>query len=112
MVIFSGKDEGSGYSHGVAVIVSKETSRALLGYSPISDRVLKVRFQGKPHNISIIHVMRLQAMQGMKKWKNFIIHYKKTIDSIPNRDVKLISGDINAKVGKQIRNSECNGKFG
>ena len=37
---------------------------------------------------------------------------QETIDSIPNRDVKIISGDFNAKVGKQIRNSECNGKFG
>ena len=37
---------------------------------------------------------------------------QETIDSIPNRDVNIISGDFNAKVRKQIRNSECNGKFG
>ena len=38
---------------------------------------------------------------------------QETIDNIPNRDIKIISGDFfNAKVGKQYRNSECNGKFG
>ena len=37
---------------------------------------------------------------------------QETIDSIPNRDIKIISGDFNAKVGKQYRSSESNGKFG
>ena len=112
LVIFSGKDEGSGYSHGVAVIVSKETSRALLGYSPISDRVLKVRFQGKPHNISIIQCYAPTGNASDEEMEEFYNTLQETIDSIPNRDVKIISGDFNAKVGKQIRNSECNGKFG
>ena len=103
---------GSGYSHGVAVIVSKETSRALLGYSPISDRVLKVRFQGKPHNISIIQCYAPTGNASDEEMEEFYNTLQETIDSIPNRDVKIISGDFNAKVGKQIRNSECNGKFG
>ena len=37
---------------------------------------------------------------------------QETIDSIPNRDIKTISGDSNSKAGKQIRYSECNEKFG
>ena len=43
LVLFAGKDEGRVYSHGVAIILSNETSKALLGYSPISDRLLKIR---------------------------------------------------------------------
>ena len=54
LVIFSRKDEGSGYSQGVSVIASKESRRALLSNSPTSDRELKVRFQGIPCDISII----------------------------------------------------------
>ena len=52
MLIFFGK-EGN-YSHGVAVILDKESSRALMAHSPISDRILKVRIHAKPHNISIV----------------------------------------------------------
>ena len=47
-VIFAGKDEGEGYSHGIATILSKEVSASLLGYNLISERLLKLRFQGKP----------------------------------------------------------------
>ena len=50
-VLFSGKD--SGYSHGVVVILSRQIADALIGYSPISDRLLKLRLHAKPYNISI-----------------------------------------------------------
>ena len=95
-----------------AVIVSKEPRRALLGYSPISDRVLKVRFQGKPHNISFIQCYAPTSNTKDEEMEEFYKTLQETIDSIPNRDIKIISGDFNAKVGKQYRNSECNGKFG
>ena len=101
LVMFSGKDEGSGYSQGVAVIVSKEPRRALLGYSPISDRVLKVRFQGKPQNISFIQCYAPKSNAKDEEMEEFYDTLQETIDSIPNRDIKIISGDFNAKVGKQ-----------
>ena len=45
----------------------------------------------------------------MEKFYNSL---KNTLDSVPNRDVKIIMGDFNAKVGK-LKNSKPNcGKFG
>jgi len=54
LIPFTGKDEGDGYSHGVATILSKEASTSLLGYSPIADRLLKLRIQRKPYDKNII----------------------------------------------------------
>ena len=42
IVLFSGNEEGE-YSHGVAVILEKEISKSLIGYSPISDRIIELR---------------------------------------------------------------------
>ena len=50
-VIYSGKDKGHGYSNGVTVILSKESAKSLIGYNPISDRILKVRIRAKPYSI-------------------------------------------------------------
>ena len=52
LVIYSGKS--SGYSQGVAVILAKEIKDALIGYTPVSDRIIKVRLQGRPQNLGII----------------------------------------------------------
>ena len=38
LAIYSGKEDN--YSHGVAVILGKEASNSLIGYSPIADRIL------------------------------------------------------------------------
>ena len=84
LVKFSGKDEGSGYSQGVAVILSKESRRALLGYSPISDRVLKDRFQGKPHNISFIQCYAPTSNAKDEEMEELYNTLQETIDRIPN----------------------------
>ena len=40
--------------NGVAIIVNKRVWNAVLGYSLKNDRMISVRFQGKPFNIMVI----------------------------------------------------------
>ena len=42
--------------HGVAIIVNKRVQNAVLGCSLKNDRMISVRSQGKPLNITIIQV--------------------------------------------------------
>ena len=41
---------------GVANIVNKRVWNAVLGFNLKNDRMISVRFQGKPFNITVIHV--------------------------------------------------------
>jgi len=41
---------------GVAVLIHRKIAGALVGYQPISDRVLVVRLNAKPRNITLIQV--------------------------------------------------------
>ncbi|XP_042885955.1 craniofacial development protein 2-like [Penaeus japonicus] len=109
-VIFSGKEDG--YSHGVAVILGKEASKALIGYSPISDRILKLRIQAKPHNITIVQCYAPTSTANEDEINSFYDSLQETIDSIPNRDLQVIMGDMNAKVGKNPTPNKTCGRFG
>ena len=42
--------------NGIALIVKKRVWNAVLGYNLINDRMISVRFQGKPFNIMVIQV--------------------------------------------------------
>ena len=42
--------------NGVAIMVNKGVQNALLGCDPKNDRMISVRFQGKPFNIMVIQV--------------------------------------------------------
>ena len=112
LIIFTGKDGGDSYSHGVAAILCKETNTSLLEYSPISDRLLKLRLQVKPYNIRIIQCYAPTSAASDEEMEQLYNSLQDKMDSVPNRDVKIIMGDCNAKVGK-LRNSKpiC-GKFG
>ena len=108
-VLFPGSEEG--YSHGAAVILTRETSNALIGYSPISDRIINVRIQAKPHNITFIQCYAPTSLASDKEIDSFHNSLQETMDSIPNRDIKVVMGDFNAKVGQGSTNVAC-GKFG
>ena len=41
---------------GVAITVNRRVLNAVLGCNPKNDRMISVRFQGKPFNITIIQV--------------------------------------------------------
>ena len=45
--------------NGVAMIVNKKVQNAVLGCSLKNDRMISVRFQGKPFNITVIQVYAL-----------------------------------------------------
>ena len=42
--------------NGVALIVNRRVQNAVLGCNPKNDRMISVRFQGKPFNITVIQV--------------------------------------------------------
>ena len=108
-VQLSGSEEG--YSYGVAVILTRETSDALIGYSPISDRIIKVRIQDKPHNITFIQCYAPTSLVSDEEIDSFYNSLQETMESIPNRDIKVVMGDFNAKVGQGSTNVAC-GKLG
>ena len=47
--------------NGVAIIVNKRVRNAVLGCSLKNDRMISVRFQGKPLNITVIQVYALMS---------------------------------------------------
>ena len=53
--------------HGVAIMVNKRVRNAVLGCNLKNDRMISVRFQGKPFNITVIQVYALTHM--LKKLK-------------------------------------------
>ena len=63
---------------GVAIIVNKKVRNAVIGCSLKNDRMISVRFQGKPFNITVIQVYaptsklkKLKLNGSMKTYKTF-----------------------------------------
>jgi len=53
-LIISGHDRKKQY--GVGMLLDKERSKTLLGYNPISERILTVKLAGKPYSVTLIQI--------------------------------------------------------
>ena len=62
--------------NGVAIMVNKRVQNAVLGYSLKNDRMISVRFQGKPFNITVIKVYAPTSNAEELKLNGFMKIYK------------------------------------
>ena len=86
--------------NGVAIIVNKRVQNAVLGSNFKNDRMISVRLQGKPFNITVSKSMPQPVT--LKKLKlNGFMNLQDLLELTPPKDVFFIIGDWNAKVGSQ-----------
>ena len=97
--------------NGVAIIVNKRVQNAVLGCNLKNDRMISVRFQGKPFNITVIQVYAptSNAEEAEVEW--FYEDLQDLLELTPKKVVLFIIGDWNAKVGSQ-ETPGVTGKFG
>ena len=95
--------------NGVAIMVNKRISNAVLGCNLKNDRMISVRFQGKPFNIMVIQVYALTS--NAEEAERFYEDLQDLLELTPPEDVFFIIRDWNAKVGSQ-ETPGVTGKFG
>ena len=87
--------------NGVAIMVNKRFQNAVLGCSLRNDRMISLRFQGKPFNITVIqfYTPTNNAEEAEVEW--FYEDLQNLLELTPIKDVLFIIGDCIAKVGYQ-----------
>ena len=85
--------------NGVAIMVNKKVQNAVLGYNLKNDRMISVRFQGKPFKITVIQVYA--PTSTAEEAERFYEGLQNLLKLTPKIDVLFITGDWNAKVGSQ-----------
>ncbi len=96
-VIWSG--EGKDHMRGVGFLLSKRAKDALLGYNPVNSRIIVARFNGAPLNIAVIQLYAPTSDSTEEEVEIFYWQLEHIIEELPKKDVKIMIGDWNAKVG-------------
>ncbi|XP_072020211.1 uncharacterized protein [Amphiura filiformis] len=78
--------------NGVGFILSRETAKCVLGYNPISDRLITIRLQARPVNISVVQAYAPTSTADDETIDSFFHELQETINKIPNRDITIIMG--------------------
>ena len=97
--------------NGVAKMVNKRVQNAVLVCNLKNDRMISVRLQGKPFNITVIQVYAASSNTEEAEVERFYEDLQDLLELTPKKDVVFIKGDWNAKVGSQ-ETPGVTGKFG
>ena len=107
VVYFSGDEKKR--VHGVAMVLSRITSKAVLGYNPVNERLISIRIQAQPMNITVIQAYAPTSDADENMTQTFYDQLQDILDNTPQKDVTIVMGDFNAKVGS---NNGVNGVMG
>ena len=94
---FSGEE--AKHHRGVAFIARKEIASSVISCTPVSSRVIAIRIAAKPQNLSIIQVYAPTSDYEDEEVEEFYELLEAIIAEVPKKDILIVQGDWNAKVG-------------
>ena len=92
-------------------MVNKRVQNVVLGCNLKNDRMISVRFQGKPFNITVIQAYAPTSNAEEAEVECFYEDLQDLLELTPKKGILFIIGDWNAKVGSQ-ETPGVTGKFG
>ena len=95
---FSGKEDR--HENGVGFLVHKDTVNTVMGCQPISSRLITIRLRATPFNITVVQAYAPATDYDDEKIEGFYEQLQEVVDQIPKKDILIVQGDWNAKVGK------------
>ena len=116
LLLYSGhEDVDSPHTQGVALMLSKAAQKALIGWEAHGPRIIAASFHTKERRISM-DVIQCYAPTNDSEDEvkdQFYNRLQSVIDNFPERDVTILMGDFNAKIGSDnIGYEEVMGQHG
>lgn len=107
-LLYSGDKKQGQY--GVAFMVMREMKENIIQFKPINERLAYLRIAAKPFNISLLNAYAPTENANSEEKEKFYDTMEIEIEEIAKEDIIMITGDMNAQVGKENYISEVAGK--
>ena len=96
VMVYAGGEEDR---YGVGIIMKKSIANCMLGYWPVSERIIMLKLQAKPFNINIVQVYAPTQDHPDDTVEISYDEIRSVLKYAKSGEVTIIMGDMNAKVG-------------
>lgn len=86
---------------GTAFMVKKRMKHAVMNFEAVNERMCTMRIRGKFFNTTLICVHAPTDESDEEEKDQFYEKLEQVFDKQPRHDIKIIVGDMNAKVGRE-----------
>ena len=106
-LVYSGLDnEQHTHTEGVAFMMSKLATKALIEWVPVSPRIITARFNSKDRKVTLINCYAPANNTTDELKQEFFDSLQRVLDHTPRRDIRILMGDLNAKIGSDNTGKE------
>ena len=95
----SGAKENERCRNGVGFLVKIDFNNNISKFKPISDCITMMKIRKKYNKLVIIQAYAPTSEYADKDIENFYCELQNVINCVSNRDILLVNGDMNCKVG-------------
>jgi Reverse transcriptase (RNA-dependent DNA polymerase)/Endonuclease/Exonuclease/phosphatase family len=91
---------GNRHERGVGIAIEARLAAAVIGWEPVSDRIITMRMQTRHTKTTIIQVYAPTDMATDEEKDSFYEQLQDVMDATPEHDLKVVMGDFNAQIGR------------
>ena len=88
------------HEHGVGSLIHRDTVNAIMGCRPVSSRPITIRLKASPFNIITVPAYAPTTDYDDDDIEDFYDQLQEIIDQAPKKDILVVQGDWNAKIGE------------
>ena len=81
-------------------LFTRTSCDTVMGCRPVSSRLITIRLRAVPFNITIVQAHAPTSDYDDNKIEEFYDQLQNVIDQTPKKDILVVQGDWNAKVGR------------
>ena len=112
VMYYSGRDDEQ-HREGVGLILDKEAKKSIMEWEPVCSRIIRARFYSRITKMTIIQCYAPTEDADIEVKEEFYAKLQEQLSKVSNRDILIVMGDLNAKVGQDNTGVEKNmGKHG
>ena len=104
-ILYSGREDDL-HHEDVAIILNKGMEKCLLEWKPVISKTILARLKGRQTNVTIVQCYAPTKDSDNVDKEGFYEQLQATFDGAHRKDMLLVMGDLNAKVGSENVNYE------